>query len=102
MSTTSAASRPTAPRIGILETGRPPDDLSDAHGGYDSMIARWLAGFGASFETYAVMDGVFPKAPDAADLWVVTGSRCGAYEDHPWIAPLEEFIRACQRARARK
>jgi GMP synthase-like glutamine amidotransferase len=42
-----------------------------------------------------VLDGEFPASPKDADLWVITGSRFGVYEDHPWIPPLEDFIRAC-------
>jgi GMP synthase (glutamine-hydrolysing) len=29
-----------------------------------------------------------------ADGWLVTGSRFGAYEEHDWIPPLEDFLRA--------
>jgi GMP synthase-like glutamine amidotransferase len=28
-----------------------------------------------------------------AEGWLITGSRHGAYEDHPFIKPLEQFIR---------
>jgi GMP synthase-like glutamine amidotransferase len=40
-----------------------------------------------------VVDGEFPKDVHAADGWLITGSRHGVYEDHPWIPPLEQFIR---------
>ena len=36
---------------------------------------------------------MFPEGIHDADGWLITGSRHGAYEDHPWIPPLEEFIR---------
>ena len=40
------------------------------------------------------MDQDYPNAPSDADGWLITGSKHGAYEDHPWIPPLESFIRA--------
>ena len=40
-----------------------------------------------------VLDGTLPNAPQSADGWLITGSRFGAYEDHDWIPPLEEFLR---------
>lgn len=81
-------------KIGILQTGYVPPELAPVTGEYPAMFERLLAPYGFSFETYAVVDGVFPPGPEAADGWLVTGSRHGAYEDHPWIAPLEELIRA--------
>lgn len=35
----------------------------------------------------------FPKDVHECDGWLITGSRHGAYEDHPFIRPLEDFIR---------
>jgi len=81
-------------KIGILQTGHAPDDLIEATGNYDKMFADMLAGHGFEFDAYAVVDGVFPDGPEAADGWIITGSKHGAYEDHPWIAPLEDLVRA--------
>ena len=39
------------------------------------------------------MDGELPDSAADADGWLLTGSRHGAYEDLPWIPPLEDFIR---------
>lgn len=80
-------------RIGILQTGRAPDDLKTRHGDYDAMFRRLLDGRGFSFETYPVLDGVLPGHVNEADGWLITGSRHGVYEPHPWIAPLEAFLR---------
>ena len=85
------------PTIGVLETGRPPEELAH-HGDYPGMVARWLGGMDADYTAYAVLDLELPTYPDLADLWVITGSKHGAYEDHPWIPPLEEFIRDCRDA----
>jgi len=80
-------------KIGILQTGRCPDDLSSLFGDYDQMFRTMLDGNGFEFETWAVLDGVFPQSLNDADAWLITGSRHGVYEDHTWIPPLENLIR---------
>ncbi|MEJ5219458.1 hypothetical protein WG622_14470 [Cognatishimia sp. D5M38] len=84
--------------IGVLETGRPPEELAGRYSNYPAMVAAWLAELDADFSDYAVLDGQIPSSPREHDLWVITGSKFGAYEDHPWIAPLEDFIRSCRAA----
>jgi GMP synthase-like glutamine amidotransferase len=79
--------------IGILQTGLAPDSLAPAMGDYPDMFARLLDGHGFTFRTWRVVDGVFPASVTDADGWLITGSRHGVYEDHPWIPPLEAFIR---------
>jgi GMP synthase-like glutamine amidotransferase len=80
-------------QIGILQTGHAPDALIGHMGDYPSMFERLLQDQGLSFRTWAVVDGEFPESIHDADGWLITGSRHGAYEDHPWIPPLEAFIR---------
>lgn len=81
-------------KIGILQTGHAPDELLERTGDYDQLFQKMLAGNGFEFETFNVVDGAFPSGPEAAQGWLITGSRHGAYEDHDWIPPLEELIRA--------
>ena len=78
--------------IGILQTGLAPDALS-AMGDYPDMFARLLAGHDFTFRTYRVLDGQFPASVTDCEGWLITGSRHGVYEDHPWIPALEQFIR---------
>lgn len=85
-------------KIGILMTGHPPDTMMD-RGKYDQYFARLLEGKGFTFQGYAVVDGEFPASVNDADGWLITGSRHGAYEDHDWIPPLEDFIRAAWAAK---
>ncbi|WP_284376491.1 type 1 glutamine amidotransferase [Amylibacter marinus] len=80
-------------KIGILQTGLGPDVLVDEFGDYPDMFQVFLAGRGFTFETYRVLEGQFPDSIEACDGWLITGSKFGAYEDHAWIPPLEDFIR---------
>lgn len=81
-------------QIGILQTGHAPDALLPETGDYDDLFKRLLAEQGLQFQTYSVVDMEFPADVNTCDGWLITGSKHGAYEDHPFIPPLEEFIRA--------
>lgn len=80
-------------KIGILQTGQAPDALRAEMGDYPAMFARLLAGNGFTFQTWLVEEMEFPASVHSADGWLITGSRHGVYEDHPFIAPLEQFVR---------
>jgi GMP synthase (glutamine-hydrolysing) len=80
-------------KIGILQTGHVPQPLSEKHGDYDDRM-RWLLGAeDFTYVTYDIEGGKFPASVEAADGWIITGSKHGAYEDHGWLEPLEIFIR---------
>ena len=79
--------------IGILLTGHAPDAVQTRVGDYETVFAQMLDGHGFTFAHWPVVDGSFPDTVDAADGWLLTGSKHGAYEDHAWIPPLEAFIR---------
>lgn len=80
-------------RIGILKTGQSPEVIRAEYGDYDDLFERLLAGRGFTFDRYHVEAMEFPASANAADGWLITGSRHGVYEDHPFIPRLEEFIR---------
>lgn len=80
-------------KIGILQTGHVNEQLVAENGDYPEIFERFLDGRGLEFKNYAVVDGEFPSGPDAAEGWLVTGSKFGTYEDLDWIAPLEALIR---------
>lgn len=85
-------------KIGILQTGHAPDEIQAQLGDYDAMFGRFLADEGFTFETFNVVDLEFPPNVRSCDGWLITGSKHGAYEDHPFIPPLENFIRDAQAA----
>lgn len=82
--------------IGILVTGHVNEALVGRYGDYPAMFTRLLDGHGFTFKSWNVVDMEFPASVHDADGWLLTGSRHGAYEDHPFIAPLEDFIRTAQ------
>ncbi|WP_068109921.1 type 1 glutamine amidotransferase [Tropicimonas marinistellae] len=79
--------------IGILQTGTAPEELKESTGDYPGMFEQLLAGNGFTFRTWNVEEGDIPAGADAAEGWLITGSKHGVYESHPWIAPLENLIR---------
>ena len=80
-------------RIGILQCGQSPAQLKRDLGDYPDMFVRLLAGRGFDFTTWHVEGMEFPQDIHDAEGWLLTGSRHGAYEDHAFIPPLEDFIR---------
>lgn len=80
-------------QIGILQTGASPDALRGEHGDYPDFFERLLQGRGLAFRRYHVEAMEFPAGVRDCDGWLITGSRHGAYEDHPFIKPLEDFVR---------
>lgn len=81
-------------KIGILQTGHAPEEIQASLGDYEHMFHRLLGGHGFEFQTWNVVDNDLPEGPEAADGWLITGSKHGVYEDHPWLPPLEALIRA--------
>ncbi|MFC3073272.1 type 1 glutamine amidotransferase [Shinella pollutisoli] len=81
-------------QVGILEVGRPPEELGGRFASYPEMAAEWLGCAPGTATVYPLIDGVPPPATEDNDLWVITGSRHGVYEDHAFIPPLKDFIRA--------
>lgn len=79
-------------RIAVLQTGRTIPEALEEHGDYDAMCKRMVGRTPAQADTFAVLDGYVPEALDGYDVVVITGSKHGVYEDHPWIPPLETLI----------
>lgn len=80
--------------LGILQCGHVPDEVAAKNGPYGTLYGDLFAHRGFTQTVWSVVDGDFPPDALAADAWLVTGSKHGAYEDHPWIARLEDLIRA--------
>jgi GMP synthase-like glutamine amidotransferase len=92
-------------RIGILETGHNAPALAERFGRFSDAFARWLSAHGDTFpvalDVYHVEADELPESVHACDGWIVTGSAAGVYEDHEWLEPTRDFLRAAVAARRR-
>jgi GMP synthase-like glutamine amidotransferase len=81
--------------IGILETGRPPEEFEGAYPDYPTAFRQLLCADAPAwrFRSFAVLDNELPEGVNTCDAWLVTGSRFGAYEQIGWITRLEQFLR---------
>lgn len=80
-------------KIGILLCGHAQKEIIEKYGDYTEIYPRMLAGYGFDYVGFNVVDMEFPSSINDADGWLLTGSRYGVYDDVPFIAPLEQFIR---------
>lgn len=80
-------------KIGLLICGHALEQVAEKHGDYAEWFKQLLGDYSFTFDTYYVVDMEFPKDVHDADGWLLSGSPHGAYEDHPFIPPLEDFIR---------
>ena len=85
--------------IGILQCGHFPSADGFADRTYTNLYSDWLSGRGLTFRTWSVVDMEFPETIHDAEGWLITGSKYGAYDDQPFIPPLETFIRDCYEAK---
>jgi GMP synthase (glutamine-hydrolysing) len=85
--------------IGLLQCGHFPQSEIHPRKTYSELYADMLDGQGFTFETWSVVDMEFPASVHDADAWLLSGSRHGAYDDLPFIRPLEDLIRDIYAAR---
>jgi len=88
-------------RLGVLQTGYIPEELNRDFDEYPELFGKFFASADPTIKGvgYAVVDGELPGSPAECDVWLVTGSKYGVYDDQPWIEPLKDFLRAVRAAR---
>ncbi|HKK23818.1 MAG TPA: gamma-glutamyl-gamma-aminobutyrate hydrolase family protein [Pseudohaliea sp.] len=88
-------------KLGILRTDTVRPEWAATYGEYPDMFEHLLGDLdpGLAFATWHVEAGEFPGSVDAADAWLITGSKASVYEDQPWIHRLLAFIRELHAAR---
>lgn len=87
--------------IGILRTDSVRPEWVPTFGEYPDMFERLLSAADRSlrFTTWNVEAGELPDSVDAADAFLITGSKSSAYDDKAWIRALEQFVRELHAAR---
>lgn len=82
-------------KIGLLQCDDLTPHLAAIHGNYPALYARLLESVDPTLEfvTWRVHEDELPADPEAVDAWLISGSKAGVYEDHPWIAALLALIR---------
>lgn len=78
-------------RLGLLETGAPPEALRLRFGGYPRMFER-LLGRDYVYSTFDVQAGRLPDRAEENEAYIVTGSSCGVYDPLPWIEDLKAWL----------
>ena len=80
--------------ISILETGKLPKTLERRFGNYTSMFFNLLNQLEIThtLKTYEVTKNQFPIDLKSTDLWVITGSSYGVYDNLPWILALKDLL----------
>ncbi|MGE0485559.1 MAG: type 1 glutamine amidotransferase [Gammaproteobacteria bacterium] len=86
----------SAYRLGLLLCDHVSTALGARFGDYPAMFEQAFAATGAdiAWQVYDATAGELPRNTDECHGWLLSGSRHGAYEDLPWIAPLEHCLRA--------
>ncbi|GGB82763.1 glutamine amidotransferase [Marinobacterium zhoushanense] len=79
-------------RIGILATGITPDSLLGQYGSYADMFIDLMGPQAHDYSVFDVRDGDFPQSHDQCEGWIITGSKCGVYDDLPWMRTLKQLI----------
>lgn len=87
--------------IGILRTDSVRPEWVSTHGEYPDMFERLLCKEAAdlTFTTWNVEMGELPPTVEAADGYLITGSKSSVYDDKAWIRALEDFVRSLHAAR---
>lgn len=79
-------------KLGILETGAPPEGLRPRFGSYGEMF-RALIGEDHDWRAYDLQAGQWPGQAEDNDAYLITGSSSGVYDPEPWIGQLIDFLR---------
>ncbi|KTD61140.1 glutamine amidotransferase-related protein [Legionella spiritensis] len=81
-------------KLGLLLCDQVKEPLASIHGQYPAMFARLLLQADPTliFPVYNAEREELPKHIDAADAYLITGSRHGVLDGYRWITKLEEFL----------
>lgn len=81
-------------RAGLLVVGHVDEKSRHLAGDYPELFRALLAPYDIEVVPYAVDTGEMPASLRECDGWLCSPSRLSVYDDEPWIADVEEFMRA--------
>jgi GMP synthase-like glutamine amidotransferase len=86
-------------KLGILKADAVRPEWVSDFGEYPDMFMALLGQVDPTLEfvVFDVEQGEYPTDIDAVDAYLITGSKSSVYDDKPWIAVLEEFVRELDR-----
>jgi len=88
-------------KIGLLQCDHVlPEHRVVATGDYDEIYTNMLMSAAArmallgaiQIQSFAVVDGFFPKSPSMCDAWIVSSSKFDAFSSIGWISRLRDFV----------
>lgn len=88
-------------KIGLLQCDHVlPEHRVVATGDYDEIYTNMLMSAASrmallgsiQIQSFAVVDGFFPKSPSLCDAWIVSSSRFNAFSPIEWISRLRDFV----------
>lgn len=87
-------------RLGILEADVLYDDLIEDYQSYGRIFHKFFDqvkannSFEAEFEVnyYLIQEGQYPQSHDECDVYLITGSKTGVYDDVPWLPSLTQWL----------
>lgn len=81
--------------IGLLVVGHIDPASLHVGGDYPELFRDLLGPVGIEVQPFACDAGFVPASITDCDAWLCSPSRASVYDDHPWIEPVAEVIRAC-------
>lgn len=83
-------------KLGIMLCDDHYPDSIPVYGHYDDAFKRMFEGsLITAVDTYRCFENEFPDSPHTCDLWLVTGSKWGVYDQDPWISQAAAFVQTC-------
>lgn len=90
----------TKMRLGLVQCGHVHPDVARTTGDYPALFTGLLDGHDVELTTYLAVDGELPLSPAEQDGWIISGSANSTYDDEPWIALTQQFLRDVVEAEA--
>ncbi len=80
-------------RVGLLMAGHVAPASIQIAGDYPELITSLLARADIELARYDIDHDRFPTSITECDGWLLSPSRCSAYDDHGWISDTEDLLR---------